>query len=382
MSAFVLLKSECAGIASVDANRAFQSLSGVQDPKQFVDQVTSAQTIHSRNIVAALPLELVECFEQLIEQVPVMGSTIGISGARISPAHGDVAILCLATVGAGFCAKAGTGRIQAYRPTKAAPCRRSVRKHVGFIHPTQAGPSEPTALNRRRSSRYSPVPKGAERQVNTTDKATTIDRQALAQQVIISCGNILAAAGFGRAEIADFFTQAADQLRGGAAEKKSPAVEDRLARVATEFSQNTAVHELHSLGMKAQALMPLEPDAPDLRDAFDMAMQAVPLLAEAQQGLRTMASEAGLPLVARRTERDSMAASADPRGAGQVVCLEDFEALYQGAFDILGAVAEALLQRHDRDAFTFLLAHLADNGVILTPRLQATIEKATYSLEG
>jgi hypothetical protein len=218
--------------------------------------------------------------------------------------------------------------------------------------------------------------------VNTTDKATTIDRQVLAQQVIISCGNILAAAGFGRAEIADLFTQAADQLRGGAAEKKSPAVEDRLARVATEFSQNTAVHELHSLGMKAQALMPLEPDAPDLRDAFDMAMQAVPLLAEAQQGLRTMASEAGLPLVARRTERDSMAASADPRDAGQVVCLEDFEALYQGAFDILGAVAEALLQRHDRDAFTFLLTHLADNGVILTPRLQATIEKATYSLEG
>lgn len=218
---------------------------------------------------------------------------------------------------------------------------------------------------------------GAERQVNTTDKPAMIDRQVLAEQIIISSGNILATAGFTRVEIADFFTQAADQLRGSAWEKRVPdgKADERLARVATEFSQHTAVHELHSLGVKAQALMPLEPDAPDLRNAFDMAMQAVPLLAEAQQALRTLASDAALPLVAHRDHKETSGEAA------QAVCLEDFEALYQGVFDILGAVAKALLERQDRDAFTFLLGHLADNGVILNPGLQATIEEATYSLE-
>lgn len=211
------------------------------------------------------------------------------------------------------------------------------------------------------------------------DEAAMVDRQALAEQVIISSGNILAAAGFARAEIADFFTQAADQLRGSPANRRSAgeAAEDPIARVATGFSQNPAVHELHSLGMKAQALMPLEPDAPNLRDAFDMAMRAVPLLAEAQQALRTMANEAMLPLVAHRVERDHRAAASGD--AGHIVCLEDFEALYQGALDILGAVAEALLERQDREAFTFLLTHLADNGVILSPHLQKAIEKGAGS---
>lgn len=218
--------------------------------------------------------------------------------------------------------------------------------------------------------------------MNTTDESAMIDRQALAQQVIISSGNILATAGFGRAEIADFFTQAAEQLRSSPKPPRAAGVDadDRLARVATGFSQNAAVHELHNLGMKAQTLIPLGPDAPELRDAFDMAMQAVPLLAEAQQALRTMADEAMLPLAAHRAERDIRAA--DPGSASAIVCLEDFETLYHGVFDILGAVTEALVERQDRDAFTFLLGHLADNGVILNPQLQATIERGTRALAG
>lgn len=218
--------------------------------------------------------------------------------------------------------------------------------------------------------------------MNTTDESAMIDRQALAQQVIISSGNILATAGFGRAEIADFFAQAAEQLRSSPKPPRAAGVDadDRLARVATGFSQNAAVHELHNLGVKAQALMPLGPDAPGLRDAFDLAMQAVPLLAEAQQALRTMADEAMLPLAAHRTEHDTRAA--DPGSASAIVCLEDFETLYHGVFDILSAVTEALVERQDRDAFTFLLGHLADNGVIINPQLQATIERGARALEG
>lgn len=212
--------------------------------------------------------------------------------------------------------------------------------------------------------------------MNTTYEAAMIDRQALAEQVIISAGNVLAAAGFGRTEIADFFMQAAEKL--GAAREGSGLSVGRLAEVATKFSQIPAVQDLHNLGVEAQALIPLEAGPADLRDLFDMAMQAVPMLAESQQGLRTLASEAMLTLVAHRTGRDSK--SADPE-TEHIICLEDFEALYQGAFDLLGAVAEALVKRQDRDAFTFLLGHLADNGVILNPALQATLEKGLNSLE-
>jgi hypothetical protein len=213
-----------------------------------------------------------------------------------------------------------------------------------------------------------------------------IDRQALAAQVIVSAGNVLAAAGFTRAEICDFFRQAADQLDHRTTpqadpDRAPPPVSDGgLARVATEFARNSAVHELHGLAGRAGKLVPLADEGSDLRDAFDLAMQAVPLLAEAQHALRNMATRAGLPFVAHHDERDALSASGDHEGAARAICLEDFEAPYANVPALFAAVFDALAAREDREAFTFLLGQLVDNGVTLDPRAKAAIEKGGHAL--
>jgi len=222
--------------------------------------------------------------------------------------------------------------------------------------------------------------------VNSTKDIRSIDRRAVAEQVIVSAGNILVAAGFAREEIGDFFRQAADQLQGGACavEGNRPAEgeqwDDGLAPIAAAFSENSAVQELHGLAVQAQTLLPLDRDSPGLRDAFDMAMRMVPLLAEAQHVLRTLASEASLPLFANREEWRKRVGAGELAEAAPAVCLEDFETTYRGAFEMIGAIAEELLKRQDQEAFTFLLAHLADNGVVVSAELQASIEKVARSI--
>lgn len=215
------------------------------------------------------------------------------------------------------------------------------------------------------------------------DDSPKVDREALAGQVIVSAGNILATAGFTRAEIGDFFRQAAEQLQHGipgpSTEGKQQA-DSRLAHVATEFSRNPAVHELHDLATKAGLLLPIKAEGDDLRNAFDLAMKAVPLIAEAQQALRALAADASLPLVPNQAERKRKAASEEEPDDTLIICLEDFEALYVGVFDVIGAVADSLARGNDGEAFTFLLAHLADNAVILSPRLQTLFEEGARSL--
>lgn len=217
-----------------------------------------------------------------------------------------------------------------------------------------------------------------------TDETPKIDREALAEQVIVSAGNVLATAGFTREEIGDFFRQAAEQLQispvSAPVPDATPGFDNRLAQVANMFSQNPAVHELHELAAKANALLPVQPEGDGLRDAFDMTMKAIPLLAEAQQSLRAVAMEVSLPLVPSHAERERRATSGDITGNDPIVCLEDFEALYSRVFEVMGAVADVLVKQQDREAFTFLLGHLADNGVILNSRLQLAFEEGMRSL--
>jgi len=209
--------------------------------------------------------------------------------------------------------------------------------------------------------------------VTANDDSPTIDRQALAEQVIVSAGNVLAAAGFARMEIADFFRQAADQLgeagrQDAMPRQASPGTESPLARVATQFSQHPAVHELHGLSARAAALLPLKAEGDHLTEAFDIAMQAVPLLAAAQQALRTLAQDASLQLTDDAGQEAGCARASD------------FEALYAGVFEVIAAVAEALARRRDPEAFIFLLEHLANNGVTLDARLQKAFERGAELL--
>lgn len=214
-------------------------------------------------------------------------------------------------------------------------------------------------------------------------------KQAIAEQVIVSAGNILVAAGFEREEIGAFFRQAADQLAPShphpeVARAQAPASSPRpdMAPVHAAFRQSKAVADLQPLILQAQALLPLDRDGAQLKEAFDLAMQMAGHLAEAQNGLRMLAKEAQLPVYASREEWMESTGITDLSQALPAICLEDFEPAYRGAFDAIGAVLEELLRREDAEAFTFLLGHLAENGVAIDGGLRASIEKAARLLPG
>lgn len=206
------------------------------------------------------------------------------------------------------------------------------------------------------------------------DENATIDRQALAQEVIVSAGKVLRAAGFGREEIGFFFRQAADMLGGASVAVPRDQPTGALARVVTQFAASTAVQELQRLGGEGRGLLPFGAEAPQLKQGFDTAMQIVPLLAEAQAMLRQLATEADLPLFVTRAEAGA--------AQGEAVCLEAFELAYADAQAVLVAVIEALLERQDGEAFAFLLGHLAENGVAIGGPLQAAIAEGAKLVGG
>lgn len=203
-------------------------------------------------------------------------------------------------------------------------------------------------------------------------------KQAIAEQVIVSAGNILVAAGFEREEIGQFFRQAADQLAPspGSAAPLASAVRSDMAPVHSAFRRSKPVADLQPLIAQSRALPPLSEDGPQLKAGFDLAMQMVPLLAEAQNGLRALAQEAGLPLYATRDEWRESAGEADLAGQPPAVCLEDFAPAYRDAFAAIGTVLEELLRREDAEAFAFLLGHLAENGVAIDSGLRSVVEQA------
>lgn len=218
--------------------------------------------------------------------------------------------------------------------------------------------------------------------MNSENETPVVDRQAIADQVIVSAGNILVAAGFGREEIGFFFRQAADHLAPVSAPlvPASPGAEaPPSSGIHAAFQRSKPVSQLQPLIAQAQKLLPLTPDGPELKQCFDLAMQMAPLLAEAQSGLRALAEEAGLTLFASREDLTNAGTlpSADARPA---ICLEDFETAYRGAFEAIGAVADELLRRKDSEAFSFLLGHLAENSVVIDRALRASIERALHLL--
>lgn len=204
------------------------------------------------------------------------------------------------------------------------------------------------------------------------DGMVAVDRLALAREVIVSAGNVLRAAGFGREEIGAFFAEAAAQL--GAGEAPAPArPADPLAQVVLAFSECAALHRLQALAGEALLLPPLGEDMAALKRAFDLAMQMAPVLAEAQDALRGLAEEAGLPLVATLAEAQA--------AEGAVVCLEAFAGAYAGASEAIGTLVDALAAREDGEAFAFLLRHLGENGVVIAGPLQARLARGAALLE-
>lgn len=225
--------------------------------------------------------------------------------------------------------------------------------------------------------------------MDNKDEEPAIDRQRLAEQVIVSAGNVLAAAGFGREEIGHFFRQAADQLAPAAgtatpdhAETSLRTVQAPMEPVLAAFLQSRPVCELQALAAQAQALEPLDCDGPQLKSAFDLAMQMAALLGEAQHGLRTLAREAQIPVFNSRDEWMDEIGTRDLSAASPAICLEDFEPACRKAFGGIGAVLDELARREDTEAFTFLLGQLAENGVVIDSVLRASVERGAALLPG
>ena len=88
----------------------------------------------------------------------------------------------------------------------------------------------------------------------------TIDRFAIADEAISSCGNILIAAGFDPTEIQSLFLQAANQLASGEAISVEPEVEAAGPRdksmadvddIRSAFEELPAIQALEKLKMRA-----------------------------------------------------------------------------------------------------------------------------------
>ena len=198
------------------------------------------------------------------------------------------------------------------------------------------------------------------------DAQGPVDRQALAEQVIVSAGNILVAAGFGREEIGRFFRLAAAHLDQPSAGFAPPAGRsggfgaERADAFAADPAQFRPLVQLRQLVVEARAQLPRLARGEGRLECFDLAMQIVPLLAEAQKSLRTLAS--------------------DPALAALAPGAEDVEGACADAFEAIGAITQDLLERRDTEAFVYLFSHMADNDLTLDPAMHGLLERSIVEL--
>jgi len=217
--------------------------------------------------------------------------------------------------------------------------------------------------------------------VGTGSGETGPDRLAIAEQVIVSAGNILVAAGFGREEIESFFRQAADQLAADGDSAVSDSAEDsELGKLRSDFHASAPVRELSKLQARAAGLKPPGDDTAALKDHFDLAMQAVPHIADAQEWLRRAAEEAGLRIFADRREFQIDTANRGMPHSSEAIFFEDFETAYAPSFGLICSVTSSLAERGDEQAFAFLLESLLENGVIITYEVKQTMERSADAL--
>ena len=213
------------------------------------------------------------------------------------------------------------------------------------------------------------------------------DRLAIAEQVIVSAGNILVAAGFSPEEIGSFFRQAADQLAGkpdsdsavaqGAA---FSAEEPGMDKLQSEFRASAPVRELSKLGARAESLGLPGDNPASLKDHFDLAMQMVPHIADAQEWLRRAAEEEGRLVFANRREFQMDAANEVGPEGSDALFFEDFEAAYAQSFGLICSVIDALAEQGDEQAFAFLLESLFENSVVITYEVKQTMERGVSAL--
>lgn len=182
-----------------------------------------------------------------------------------------------------------------------------------------------------------------------------VDRMALAGQVIRSAGDVLLAAGFNREEIGSFFHQAAERLQSGAEQASGPEsgpVAEGPRSIRAELAEGAAVRKL------ADLVPPMRESLP-LRDRFDLAMQTIVVIAEAQEDLRRLARKADLRVLPGNPD-----APLHGQGEGTLI-FADYEDLWRDALVFVAEVLGLLAEEQDEEAFAFMLAFMTDNGLVI-----------------
>ena len=201
------------------------------------------------------------------------------------------------------------------------------------------------------------------------------DKLGIAEQVIVSAGNILVAAGFGRDDIARFFRQAADQIDGGQQGGPAAATEPQgpAPAILSAYRTIAPVRTMARLMAEAGALPHPQAGPAALRDCFDLAMRLIPQIAEAQGWLRDTAREAGLVLATD----DHPQPGAAP---GATLQLEEFHFACEPGFALIAAVAETLAGQRDEEALRLILMSLVDNNIAVSRELKTVMERAIARL--
>lgn len=200
------------------------------------------------------------------------------------------------------------------------------------------------------------------------------DKAAIARQVIVSAGDILVAAGFGRDEIAAFFRQAADHLQGGQPASPPDSSPRHGEDILSQYRTIAPVRALAGLTAEAAGLASPDDSLAALRDSYDLAMKIIPHIAEAQGWLRTAAREAGLRIATDSRQRQ------DGRSDGEDLFMDQFEFAYRAGFDLIASVTTVLAEQDDEEAFRLILMSLVENAITVSEELKAAIETAAGRL--
>ena len=221
----------------------------------------------------------------------------------------------------------------------------------------------------------------------------TIDRFAIADEAISSCGNILIAAGFDPAEIQSLFLQAANQLASGEAISVEPEAEAAGPRdktmvdaddIRSAFEELPAIQALEKLKTRAEALDRPSDGKEVLAKCLSLVFKMIPLIEEAQNWIRAEAEIIGVLVEPFKAEWIERASDDELDDSRSIIFLDDFDISYRLNWDFIEDVARYLVDYGDNDSFNDFFVEIMSRNITPTQEIVVTIENGRnfFKLEG
>lgn len=211
----------------------------------------------------------------------------------------------------------------------------------------------------------------------------SLNKMAVAEEVISSAGNILVAAGFGPGEIAALFHEAAEQLVSGEAVNRTDDTPHGevgvggidLDDIRTEFEEIAPVLALAKLKRRADALDRPHDNLEALAKCYALADKMLPLIGEAQNWLRAAAEKNDISVVADQNEWASSASDEELDREHEIMFICEFDWSYPLGLEFIDSVLSELVEKGEEDKFNHLVAELESRNVTLPSSTLETIEE-------